>query len=141
MNLSCHEKMCLTHFWPTFPFYSPLKTPGNLWFSGIFSRYKVGNIDQKWIKETKFRDMLFHFFRSEDGRNFSRSLGSLSGFPAEIYLFKVNNVNTRTMCEIFSKLTIKTSERRHWRRSAFFIVNFEQISHTALVCPLLTYDK
>ena len=28
--------------------------------------------------------------------------------PASIYLFKVNNRNTRRMCEIWSKLTIKT---------------------------------
>ena len=27
------------------------------------------------------------------------------------------------------KLTIKTSERRHWRRSGVFIVNFEHILH------------
>ena len=33
-------------------------------------------------------------------------------FPADIYLFKVNNRNTRTRCEICSKLTIKTTERR-----------------------------
>ena len=32
--------------------------------------------------------------------------------PAGIYLFKVNNRNTRTRCEICSKLTIKTAERR-----------------------------
>ena len=32
-----------------------------------------------------------------------------------IYMFKVNNRNTRTRCEIFSKLPIKTPERRHWR--------------------------
>ena len=30
-----------------------------------------------------------------------------------LYLFKDNNGNTRTMCEICSKLTIKTPERRH----------------------------
>ena len=30
---------------------------------------------------------------------------------ADIYLFKVNNVNTRTMCEICSNFTIKTPER------------------------------
>ena len=35
--------------------------------------------------------------------------------PAGIYLFKVNNRNTRTRCEICSKLTIKTPERRQWR--------------------------
>ena len=32
--------------------------------------------------------------------------------PANIYLFKVNNRNTRKRCKICSKLTIKTSERR-----------------------------
>ena len=33
-------------------------------------------------------------------------------YPAGIYLLKVNNRNTRTRCEICSKLTIKTPERR-----------------------------
>ena len=33
--------------------------------------------------------------------------------PADIYLFKVNNGNTRKVCEICSKLTIKTPEGRH----------------------------
>ena len=37
-----------------------------------------------------------------------------------------NNRSARKRCEIYSKLTIKTSERRHWR---VFIVNFEHISH------------
>ena len=32
---------------------------------------------------------------------------------ANIYLFKVNNRNTRKRCEICSKLTIKTPEQRH----------------------------
>ena len=32
--------------------------------------------------------------------------------PSSIYLLKVNNRNTRTRCEICSKLTIKTPERR-----------------------------
>ena len=48
---------------------------------------------------------------------------------AHIYLFKVNNRNTRRRYEICSKLTIKTPERRHQRRSDVFIVNFEHISH------------
>ena len=50
-------------------------------------------------------------------------------YPAEIYLLKLNNRNTRTRCEICSKLTIKTPERRHWGRSGVLIVNFEYISH------------
>ena len=33
-------------------------------------------------------------------------------FPAGIYLLKVNNRNTRTRCEICSKLTIKTPDYR-----------------------------
>ena len=37
------------------------------------------------------------------------------------------------MCEIRSKLTIKTLEGRHWCRSDAFIVNFEQILHIVLL--------
>ena len=31
----------------------------------------------------------------------------IKSYPTDIYLFKVNNKNTKTMCEISSKLTIK----------------------------------
>ena len=48
------------------------------------------------------------------------------------YMFKVNNINTRTRSEICSKLTIKTPKRRKMRRSGVFIVNFEHISHLVL---------
>ena len=48
---------------------------------------------------------------------------------AGIYMLKVNGKNTRARCEICSKLTIKTPERR---RSGVFIVNFEHVSHVAL---------
>ena len=41
--------------------------------------------------------------------------GISSIVPTGIYLLKVNNGNTRTMCEICSKLTMKTPE---------FIVSF-----------------
>ena len=58
-----------------------------------------------------------------------------------IYLLKVNNRNTRTRCEICSKLTIKTPERRYQRRSGVFIVNFEHISHLVLVFLLLTLSR
>ena len=36
-------------------------------------------------------------------------------FPDRIYSFKVNNRNARIMCEIYSKLTKMTPERREWR--------------------------
>ena len=46
--------------------------------------------------------------------------------PANIYLFKVNNKNTRRYEICLKFLTIKTPERR--RCSSVFIVNFENIS-------------
>ena len=60
---------------------------------------------------------------------------------ANIYLFKVNNRNTGKRCEICSKLTIRTSERRKWRCSGVFIVNFEPISHLFQVFPLLALNR
>ena len=50
--------------------------------------------------------------------------------PAGIYLFKVNNRNTRTRCEISSKVTI-----------SFFIVNFEHILQLVLVFAFLTLNS
>ena len=50
-------------------------------------------------------------------------------------LFKVNNENVKTICEICSKLTIKTLERRRWHRCS------EQISHIALIFPLIILNK
>ena len=44
--------------------------------------------------------------------------------PVGIYLFKVNNRNTKTRYDVCSKLTIKTLERRH----SVSIVNFEQVN-------------
>ena len=62
-------------------------------------------------------------------------------FPAGIYLFRVKNRNSRTICEICSKLTIKTPERRQWRYSGVFIVNFEHILHLVLLFVLLTLNR
>ena len=56
-------------------------------------------------------------------------------------LLKVNNRNTRTRCEICSKLTIKTPERRQWRRFGVFIFNLEHISHLVLMFLLLTLSR
>ena len=43
-------------------------------------------------------------------------------------MFKVNNRNTRTRCEVWSKLIIKTPKRRYFTPcSSVFIVNFEQV--------------
>ena len=58
---------------------------------------------------------------------------------ARIYLLKVNNRNTRTRCEICSKLTIKTTEQCQWRRSSVFIANFVHISHLVLVFSIVNF--
>ena len=60
--------------------------------------------------------------------------------PVVIYLLKGNNWNTRTRCEICSKLPIKTAEQRHRRRSGAFIVNLKHILLLALVFLLLTFN-
>ena len=58
--------------------------------------------------------------------------------PVGIYMSKVNNRNTRARCEICSKLTIKTPDVFF---SGVFFVNFEHVSHLALVFLLLTLSK
>ena len=63
-----------------------------------------GNDGLKWVKKS-----FFHIYK------------------ADIYLLKVKIGNSRTMCEICSKLN-KTPERRQWLRSGAFSVNFEHIS-------------
>ena len=67
--------------------------------------------------------------------------GSNDPFPAGNYMFKVNNRNTRSRCEICSKLTTKIPERCQWHRSGNFIINFEHISHFVLVFLLLTLSS
>ena len=56
-------------------------------------------------------------------------------------MFKVIKRYTIKRCEICSKLTIKTPERRRWRRSDVFNVNFEHVSRFFLVFILFTLNK
>ena len=66
----------------------------------------------------------------------------ISTFPAGNHMFKVNSRKTRTKCEVKTiKLTIKTPQRRHWRRSGVFIVKFKHISRLVLVFLLLTLSR
>ena len=53
---------------------------------------------------------------------------TLIPYPAGNYMFKVNNRNTKTKCEICSKLTIKTPERCHRRLSGVFIVSVSVVN-------------
>ena len=51
-------------------------------------------------------------------------------FPANIYLFKVNNRDTGKIC---SELTIQTPERRQWRFYRKFWIYFTPFSHVSIV--------
>ena len=88
------------------------------------------------VKEALLHGCFSCFFKLYEWYKIVQSITN----PAGIYLLKVNNGSTRTRCEICSKLTIKIPERRHWRRSGIFIVNFEHISHLVLVFLLLTLN-
>ena len=50
-------------------------------------------------------------------------------FPAIIYLFKVNNRNTKKRYEMCLKLTIKTPERAYQRRFGTIILLILDIFH------------
>ena len=108
---------------------------------------KFGNVVAEiWHKSILFLDTLNPFTLNQwtSSSSFLNNLFMLQsrlGFvgyhftatPAGIYSLKDNNSTIRTICKICSMLTIKTPERRHWRRSCVFIVNFEHISHFVLV--------
>ena len=54
-------------------------------------------------------------------------------YQAGNYMFKVNNRNSRTRCELCSKLTIKIPERRHDVVLVSLLITLKHISHLVLV--------
>ena len=83
---------------------------------------KYGDIKTLCIGETnptKFLDICLSKLDLGVEKNHTKANSNVISYllvttnPAGIYLLKVNNRNTRTRCEICSKLTIKTPERRH----------------------------
>ena len=63
-------------------------------------------------------------------------IGFVNINPEDIYLFKVDNGNTKTVCEICLKLRRKVPEH-----NGLFIVNFEQILYMVLLFSLLIFNK
>ena len=62
-----------------------------------------------WVKASKVfhvTKLLSYLYRK------CQSIPIIYYYPVNIYLFEVSNKNTRKRCEIVSKLTIKTPERR-----------------------------
>ena len=71
--------------------------------------------------------------------NFSYGIGSQSQPPITCSKSTIETVEQNV--KICSKLTIKTPDRRQWRRSGVLIVDFEHISHLVLVFLLLTLSR
>ena len=93
-----------------------------LWQS-CFPVHFVNCLRTSFLQNTSWRLLLFlcYYHVNYNYVNFyifdlKKQLSKISfskSLPANIYLFKVNNRNTRKRCKICSKLTIKTAERRH----------------------------
>ena len=103
----------------------------------FFVFYQLGLRCFKWLLRSfrVIQDQNCYSFTNRGGKYLQKYLNPLSQmFPAVLYyaahihLFKVNNGNSRTICEICSKLTIRTLERRHGHCPGVFIVTFEHIS-------------
>ena len=87
-----------------------------------------------WYRSIGFRQIFWNILLESDLKPLLEGLQR--SIPAGIYLFNVNNRNTRTRSEICSELKIKTPERRQWRHSVVFIVNFKHILHLLLSLTL-----
>ena len=61
--------------------------------------------------------------------------------PASNYMFKVNNRNTRTRCEMCSKLTVKISERRQCRRPMVSLLLTLNIFLTLFQCFYSNFEQ
>ena len=72
----------------------------------VTGKVKTGKPSEPVAFETVFGWIL-------NGPVASKSVDSSTNLPVSNYMFKVNNRNTRTSCEICSKLTVKTPERRY----------------------------
>ena len=67
-------------------------------------------------------------------------LGAYGNNPVGVYLLKVNNKNTRTRCEICSKLTIKTPKQSGWPLPGFLIDNFKHISQPCSKFSIVNFE-
>ena len=70
----------------------------------------------------------------------SRTLSERFLNTVNIYLVKVNNRNTRRRCEIYSNLTIKTTERHQLHRSVGFMLTLN-IFYTFFWCFFYCFEQ
>ena len=94
---------------------------------------------EHWFHFSSLIVTFLKFFKTFILQNTSDQL--FCKYPVKDYPFKVNNGNTKMMCEINSKVTMKTPEQRRWTCFGVLIVNFEQTSLILLGFPLLSKAK
>ena len=86
-----------------------------LQFKNISTTRIVGRIVQMYTDLYEIITLIF--------LNFSIERKVKATQPCRLpYMFKVSNRNTRTRFEIRSKLTIKTPQRRQWRRCCVLLL-------------------
>ena len=108
------------------------------YFSGIWKNIEYLLVSPSTIVWRKLSTSLYDY---EPPKIWNRLKHQFEQFfifmdPTSIYLFKVSNGNTRTMCEICSKLTIKTPER-----VTVSIVDFEQVNASRRIPILLSVSS
>ena len=94
----------------------------------VLVQKKVGPIFFKELWNTKKYKSLLTY-----PKNVMKFLKRFALCQAGIRLFKVNNGKIRTMCEICSKLTIKTPKRQHDVILVYLLLTFK-IFHTLFWC-------
>ena len=95
------------------------------WFLSYQFLMRILNYNYSRLTKRKMQEFIFKGLRL---------------FPVGIYLVKVNNKDTRAMCEICSKLIMQTPERRQLHRAGVFTVNMKHILHLALMIWQLTLN-
>ena len=79
----------------------------------IITRYDKVSLEWKYSNTPKHRShIIYELLYANINANNTKQKQKNSYSPAGNCMFKVNNRNTRARCEICSKLTIKTPERR-----------------------------
>ena len=125
-----------------FRFYTPGKRQKTYGFLTLLRSIDMAHCTIKWVDYSQIWPRLNHALVSWLLTWSRLLLAELAQqyFPSRYLLGQNSNENTRTKCEILSKL-IKTPERCHRRLSDISVVIFEQVSHIALVFPLSTSNK
>ena len=121
----------IIHLMPLVSFYSPWihqKTRGFLTFSGVQKKTS----GMKYVKTVWIPSRSCISCQNLSDQSHLHSIWQqllCTTFKVFFYQFFFLTIETLEQAlKICSKLTLKTPERRHWRRSGVFIFNFEHIS-------------